>query len=104
MVTMSHSLPAGVVEAGGHGVTTCCVGDRVAYGSGVAPGYFTRPTLASYAASREDLLESAARVFDLVVKGAITPRICYRYALLDAAAAHQDLESGGTSGSSILLP
>jgi NADPH2:quinone reductase len=66
--------------------------------------YFTRPTLATCIAAREDQMESASKVFDLVVTGAITPRIRHRYVLLDASASHRDLESGETSGSSILLP
>ncbi len=37
--------------------------------------YYTRPTLATYIAAREDLVASAAAVFDLVAKGVITPQI-----------------------------
>ena len=47
--------------------------------------YYTRPTLATYIAAREDLVASAAAVFDLVARGIITPRIGQRYALTDAA-------------------
>jgi NADPH2:quinone reductase len=66
--------------------------------------YFTRPTLATYIAAREDLVASAAKVFDMVVRGVVTPSIGQRYALMDAATAHRDLEAGRTSGSSILMP
>jgi NADPH:quinone reductase len=66
--------------------------------------YYTRPTLATYIAAREDLVASAAAVFDLVAKGVITPQIGQRYTLANAAQAHRDLEAGATRGSSILLP
>ena len=66
--------------------------------------YFTRPTLVTYAAKREDLLASAAAVFDMVKKGAIKPLIGQRYRLADVVKAHGDLEGGRTKGSSILVP
>jgi len=66
--------------------------------------YFTRPTLVTYTASTEDLRNSATAVFDLFAKGALKITINQRYALADIAKAHADLESGRTSGSSVLIP
>jgi NADPH2:quinone reductase len=66
--------------------------------------YFTRPTLVTYTASTEDLRNSAAAVFDLFAKGVLKISINQRYALADVAKAHADLESGRTSGSSVLIP
>ena len=66
--------------------------------------YFTRPTLVTYTAAREELVASAAAVFDMVMRGAIAVRIGARYPLADAARAHADLEGGRTVGSSILIP
>jgi NADPH:quinone reductase len=66
--------------------------------------YFTRPTLVTYTAAREELVASSAAVFDLVNRGVITARIGARYPLTDAARAHADLEGGRTVGSSILMP
>lgn len=66
--------------------------------------YFTRPTLVTYMAKREDLLASAAAVFDMVKKGAIKILIGQRYRLAEVAKAHADLEGGRTRGSSILVP
>jgi NADPH2:quinone reductase len=66
--------------------------------------YFTRPTLVTYTASTEDLRHSAAAVFDMFAKGVLTININQRYALDDVAKAHADLESGRTSGSSVLIP
>ncbi len=66
--------------------------------------YFTRPTLATYAASRADLELSSGRLFALLASGAVKPHIGQRYPLKDAARAHHDLEAGRTSGSSLLIP
>jgi NADPH2:quinone reductase len=66
--------------------------------------YFTRPTLVTYTASTEDLRNSAAAVFDLFAKGVLKININQRYALADVAKAHADLESGRTSGSSVIIP
>lgn len=66
--------------------------------------YFTRPTLVTYTASTEDLRNSAAAVFDLFAKGALKININQRYAIDDVAKAHADLESGRTSGSSVIIP
>jgi NADPH2:quinone reductase len=64
--------------------------------------YFTRPTLANYCAARDDLMTSAGLVFEMVKKGVVKVHIGQRYALADVVKAHQDLEAGKTSGSSIL--
>ncbi|MDQ0137633.1 NADPH2:quinone reductase [Neorhizobium galegae] len=66
--------------------------------------YFTRPTLVTYTASREELVASANAVFDLVLKGVLKPAIHQRYPLSEVTRAHRDLESGRTKGSSILFP
>ncbi len=66
--------------------------------------YFTRPTLVTYTASNEDLRHSAAALFDMFAKKALKVSINQRYALKDIAKAHADLESGRTSGSSVLIP
>jgi NADPH:quinone reductase len=66
--------------------------------------YFTRPTLLHYCGTPEDYAASAKAVIELVSKGVLKPAIGQRYALADAARAHQDLESGHTSGSTILIP
>lgn len=66
--------------------------------------YFTRPTLVTYTASREELVASAGAVFDRVKKGVLKPHIGKRYALADIVQAHADLEGGRTAGSSIVVP
>ncbi len=65
--------------------------------------FITRPTLMTYTASRADMLESSASLFDAVANG-LTVSINQTYPLKDAAQAHRDLEARKTSGSTILLP
>jgi NADPH:quinone reductase len=66
--------------------------------------YLTRPSLIHYTATREDLLESANALFDVVGKGAVKIEVNQTYPLKDAATAHRDLEARKTTGSTILLP
>jgi NADPH2:quinone reductase len=66
--------------------------------------FFTRPTVVTYTATREDLQHSAAAVFRLFESGALKVHVNQRYALRDIAKAHADLESGRTTGSSVILP
>ena len=66
--------------------------------------YFTRPTLVTYTASTAELRDSAQAVFDLVAQGALKVNIHQRYAMSDIARAHAELESGRTTGSSVLIP
>lgn len=66
--------------------------------------YVTRPTLATYIASREDLEATAAELFDMVKSGKVKIEVSARYKLADAAQAHRDLEARKTTGSVILLP
>lgn len=66
--------------------------------------YFTRPTLVTYTASTEDLRASAKALFGLLGSGAIKVSVNQKYPLADIVKAHQDLESGKTSGSTIIVP
>jgi NADPH:quinone reductase len=66
--------------------------------------YLTRPTLMTYTAAREDLLASARALFEVIETGAVRIDVRQRYALDDAAAAHQALESRATTGSTLLIP
>ena len=66
--------------------------------------FATRPTLNTYAAKREDLLKIANELFEVVASGAVKIPVNQKYPLKDAAKAHRDLESRGTTGSSILIP
>ena len=66
--------------------------------------YFCRPTLVTYTASREDLVNSATAVFSMIEKGGVKIEINQRYSLSDVVQAHTDLEAGKTSGSTIITP
>ena len=66
--------------------------------------YMTRPTLATYGASRDAMTAMANEVFGLVVSGKIVSEPRQSFPLKDAAAAHRALESRQTTGASVLLP
>lgn len=66
--------------------------------------FVTRPTLFTYTATRESLVENANDLFDVVVKGAVKIKVNQTYPLSDTAQAHRDLESRKTTGSTVLLP
>ena len=66
--------------------------------------YVTRPTLATYIATREELVERSNALFDVVKSGKVKIETTGRYKLADAAQAHRDLESRKTTGSVILTP
>ena len=66
--------------------------------------YLTRPTLATYTASRADLEMTSKSLFDIVKSGKVKIEVSKRYKLADAAQAHRDLEGRKTTGSVILLP
>lgn len=63
--------------------------------------YITRPSLMVYNAKREDLLDSANALFDMVMRGHVKIEINQTYSLSDAAQAHRDLEARKTTGSTI---
>lgn len=66
--------------------------------------FVTRPSLAHYIQSREELQMRAGAVLGAIQKGELEVRIGQRYALQDAAQAHRDLEARKTTGKSLLLP
>lgn len=66
--------------------------------------FLTRPTLNTYAASREDLVKGARELFAVVKSGKVKISVNQTYPLRDAAQAHRDLEARKTTGSTVLLP
>ena len=64
--------------------------------------FLTRPTLFSYIATREELEQSAAELFDMVRSGKVKVEVGQRFALKDAAEAHRQLEARKTTGSTVL--
>jgi NADPH2:quinone reductase len=57
-----------------------------------------------YTATREELLLSAAALFDMVRRKAVRIDIGQSFPLAQAAEAHRALESRRTTGSTILIP
>jgi NADPH2:quinone reductase len=63
----------------------------------------TRPSLAHFVATREELEMRAGAVLGAIEKGDLDVRIGGRFPLADAAAAHRALESRSTTGKLLLL-
>ena len=88
----------------------CCFGQS----SGSVPGFdiarlnplgslfITRPSLAHYIATREELEMRAGAVLGAVDRGDLDVRIGGTYELEDADQAHRDLEGRGTTGKLLL--
>jgi NADPH2:quinone reductase len=66
--------------------------------------YLTRPSLAHYTATREELLGRAGEVFGWIGAGTLRPRVERELPLADAAVAHRLLEGRATAGKLLLIP
>jgi NADPH2:quinone reductase len=66
--------------------------------------FITRPTLAHYTATREDLEWRANDVLGMIARGDLNLRIHKIYPLAEAAQAHRDLEGRKTTGKLLLKP
>jgi NADPH2:quinone reductase len=66
--------------------------------------YVTRPTVMTYMADDRELAEASRDLVDIVKSGKVKIPINQRYALVDVAKAHRDLESRATTGTTILIP
>ncbi len=64
--------------------------------------YVTRPILATHVATAQAMQSAAAEVFDLVTAGKLDIVIGQRFALEDAAQAHEALKSRRTTGATVL--
>ena len=66
--------------------------------------FFTRPSIAHYTVKREELEESAKKVFEAVLTGKFKIEISKKYTLDDARKAHEDLEGRKLTGPAVILP
>ncbi len=66
--------------------------------------FLTRPTLANYVATRDELLSRANDLFRWIAEGAVTIRMDHSFPLADAAQAHEALEGRKTTGKVLLIP
>jgi NADPH2:quinone reductase len=92
-------------------------GHMVLYGqaSGVVPPmdprrlakgslFLTRPGIADYTATREEMLWRAEDVLGAVASGTLDVHVHDHYPLAEARRAHEDLESRKTTGKLLLIP
>jgi NADPH2:quinone reductase len=66
--------------------------------------FLTRPTIAPYVATTEELRRRAGDVFNWMTGGALKVRMEFEFPLRDAADAHRALEGRKTTGKVILIP
>ena len=66
--------------------------------------FLTRPSLAHYAATREELLWRAGDLFNWINEGSLNLRIEQTFPLAEAAEAHRQLEGRKTTGKVVLIP
>ena len=66
--------------------------------------FFTRPSLAAYAATPEDQQAMADQLFRLMMDDAVAIHINQRYPLADLVQAHRNLEARATTGSTVIVP
>jgi len=66
--------------------------------------FFTRPSIAHYTIKREELVESAKKVFDAILSNKFKVEISKKYSLKDAAQAHKDLEARLLTGPAVIIP
>jgi len=66
--------------------------------------YLTRPSLANYVLTREELLWRASDVLNWITTGELKLRIERTFPLSEAAEAHRQLEGRATTGKILLLP
>ena len=80
--------------------------DPVDVGKLIAPKglYLTRPSIAHYTSTREELDEASNKLFEMVKSGSVRVEIFKKYSLKDASLAHQDLEGRKILGPAIITP
>ena len=66
--------------------------------------YLTRPSLANYVLTREELLWRATDVLNWITTGELKLRIERTFPISEAAEAHRQLEGRATTGKILLLP
>lgn len=65
--------------------------------------FLSRPSLAHYTATREDLVATAGELFDVVLKGAVKIEVNQTVPLREAAEAQRALTSRKTTGSTVMI-
>jgi NADPH:quinone reductase len=66
--------------------------------------YITSASVFDFTRERTEYLSRVSDLFEVVRSGVVKIHLNARHALADASRAHRDLESGATSGCSVMLP
>ena len=66
--------------------------------------FATRPTLFTYIAARQELIDSAKALFDVVQSNKVRINVNQTYQLREVGRAHADLETRKTTGTTLLIP
>ena len=66
--------------------------------------YLTRPSIAHYTSTKEELDEAASKVFEMFTTKKFKLNIFKKYSLTDIVKAHQELESRKILGPAIIIP
>ena len=66
--------------------------------------YLTRPSIAHYTTTREELDEAASKVFKMFITKKFNLKIFRKYSLTEVVKAHQDLENRKILGPAVIIP
>ena len=66
--------------------------------------YLTRPSIAHYTSTKEELDEAANKVFEMYITKKFTLNIFKKYPLSEIVKAHQDLEGRKILGPAVIIP
>ena len=66
--------------------------------------YLTRPSIAHYTSTREELEEAANKVFEMYISKKFKLNIFKKYPLSEIVEAHQDLENRKILGPAVIIP
>ena len=66
--------------------------------------YLTRPSIAHYTTTREELDEAANKVFEMFKTKKFNLKIFKKYSLSEVVKAHQDLETRKITGPAVIIP
>jgi len=80
--------------------------DPIDVGKLIAPKglFLTRPSIAHYTATRDELDEAASKLFEMVKSQKVAVKIFKKYSLNDVVKAHKDLEGRKIIGPAIITP
>ena len=66
--------------------------------------YLTRPSIAHYTTTREELDEAAGKVFEMFITKKFSLKIFKKYSLSEIIKAHEDLEGRKILGPAVIIP